>query len=313
MTLAGLLGEATDLAAASVRMAAPLAFAGLGEAWSERSGLLNIGLEAIMLCGAFAAFLVAGATGNPYLGVAAGAAAGAVAALLHAFASITCRADQTVAGLALNFLASGATSFAFLRIYGKTTQLPSCPVLAAVPVPWLSELPFVGRVLFHQSVLVYALYAALAASWVVLSRTEWGNRLDAAGENPRAADSVGLDVARLRYLAAAVNGALGGIGGAFLTVAMLGFFMENVTSGRGYIALVVVILGRRHPVGVFLAALMLGAADALQFKVQTLGVAIPSQVFIMFPYVATVAVLLLTAGRSRPPAALGIPFDRRAR
>jgi simple sugar transport system permease protein len=313
MTFAGLLGEATDYAAASVRMAAPLAFAGLGEAWSERSGLLNIGLEAIMLSGAFSAFLVSGATGNPYLGVAAGAAAGAVVALLHAFVSVTCRADQTLAGLAMNFLASGATSFAFLRIYGKTTRLPSCPMLPAVPFPGLSHLPFVGRVLFHQSVLVYVAYAALAVSWVVFSRTEWGTRLHAAGENPRAADSVGLSVARLRYLAAFANGCLGGVGGAFLTVAMLGFFTENVTSGRGYIALVVVILGRRHPAGVFLAALMLGAADALQFRVQTLGVAIPSQVFIMFPYVATVAVLVVTAGRSRPPAALGIPFDRRER
>jgi general nucleoside transport system permease protein len=313
MTWAGFLGEATDLASASVRMAAPLAFAGLGEAWSERSGLLNIGLEAIMLCGAFAAFLVAGATGSPTLGVLAGAAGGVAVALLHAFVSIRCRADQTVAGLALNFLASGVTSFAFLRIYGKTTRLPSCPMLPVIPVPGLSDLPVVGPVLFRQSVLVYLAYAAVAVSWVLLARTEWGTRLQAAGENPRAADSVGLSVSRLRYLAAIANGCLGGIGGAFLTLAMLGFFMENVTSGRGYIALVVVILGRRHPLGVFLAALMLGAADALQFRVQTLGVPIPSQVFIMFPYVATVVVLLLSAGRSRAPAALGLPFDRRER
>jgi simple sugar transport system permease protein len=245
--------------------------------------------------------------------VGAGAAAGAVVALVHAFLAVTCRADQTVAGLALNFLASGVTSFAFLRLYGRGTDLPSCPVLAAVPVPGLSDIPFLGRVLFHQSALVYLACAALVVSWVVFSRTEWGTRLHAVGENPRGADSVGLSVARLRYLAAAVNGALGGVGGASLTVATLGFFQENITGGRGYIALVVVILGRRHPAGVFLAALMLGAADALQFRVQALGVAIPSQLFIMFPYVATIAVLLFTAGRSRPPAALGLPFDRRER
>jgi len=310
---AGLLDQLGDLATASVRMATPLALAGLGEAWSERSGLLNIGLEAVMLGGAFAAFLVAAATGSPWLGVGAGAAAGAVVALVHAFLAVTCRADQTVAGLALNFLASGVTSFAFLRLYGRGTDLPSCPVLAAVPVPGLSDIPFLGRVLFHQSALVYLACAALVVSWVVFSRTEWGTRLHAVGENPRGADSVGLSVARLRYLAAAVNGALGGVGGASLTVATLGFFQENITGGRGYIALVVVILGRRHPAGVFLAALMLGAADALQFRVQALGVAIPSQLFIMFPYVATIAVLLFTAGRSRPPAALGLPFDRRER
>jgi simple sugar transport system permease protein len=313
MSGADLAQQLGDLALASVRMATPLAFAGLGEAWSERAGLLNIGLEAVMLCGAFAAFLVAAATGSPWLGVAAGALAGCAVALVHAFLSVTCRADQTVAGLALNFLASGVTSFAFLRLYGRGTDLPSCPVLAPVPIPGLASLPVIGRVLFQQSALVYLGYAALALSWVVLSRTEWGTRLHAVGENPRAADSVGLPVARLRYLAAAVNGALGGLGGAALTVAMLGFFQENVTGGRGYIALVVVILGRRHPAGVALAALMLGAADALQFRFQAAGVAIPSQVFVMLPYVATIVVLLFTAGRARPPAALGVPFDRAER
>ncbi|MFA6506612.1 MAG: ABC transporter permease, partial [Treponemataceae bacterium] len=128
--------------------------------------------------------------------------------------------------------------------------------------------------------------------------------------NPQAADSAGLSVTRIRYLAAAANGCLGGLGGAFLTLSMLGFFMENITSGRGYIALVVVILGRRHPVGVFLASLMLGAADALQFRIQTMGIPLPSQVFLMFPYVATVIVLLFSIGKSRVPSALGIPFNR---
>lgn len=313
MTEAGFLAELTVFAAASVRMATPLVFAGLGETCSEKSGVLNIGIEGIMLCGAFSAFMVAAASGIPALGLAAGAAGGLLVALIHAFVSVGCRADQTVAGLALNFLASGGTSFVFLKAYGKTTKLPECPMLPVVPVPFLSDIPFVGPVFFRQNVLVYLSYALLVLAWVLFYKTEWGTRLHAAGENPKAADSAGLSVTRIRCAAAAANGCLGGIGGAFLTLSMLGFFMENVTSGRGYIALVVVILGRRHPAGVFLASLMLGAADALQFRLQTMGIPLPSQVFLMFPYAATVVVLLFSIGKSRAPAALGIPFDRSER
>jgi len=309
----GVLAGAVELSAAAVRMATPLLFAGLGEVYSERCGLLNIGLEAVMLTGAFSAFMVATVTGNPYLGVAGGALGGMLAALLHALVTVTAKADQTVAGLAMNFLASGVTSFAFLKIYGRTTVLPSCPVLPVLPAPLLGRLPVLGPVFFQQSVLVYLAYAVLIGSWIWFARTEYGTRMDAVGENPHAADSVGLSVARTQYLAAAANGLLGGIGGACITVATLGFFTENVTSGRGYIALVVVILGRRQAGGVFLAALMLGLADALQFRLQSMGSGIPSQVFIMFPYLATVVVLFISAGRARAPRSLGIPFNRRAR
>lgn len=300
-------------ATASLRMATPLALAGLGETWSERGGILNIGLEAIMLSGAFCGFMVSSLTGDPNLGILAGVAGGIAISMLHAFLAITCRADQTIAGLALNFFASGATSYFFLIVFGKSTKLAECPVVPVLPVPLLSSIPLLGPVLFTHNGFVYFMFLAVLLSWLVFSRTEWGTRIDATGENPRAADSAGLSVARIRYAAAAANGMLGGLAGASLTLATLGFFMENVTSGRGYIALVVVILGRRHPLGVLLAALLLGAADALQFRVQTMGSGLPSQVFIMFPYVATVLVLLFSAGRSRDPAALGQPFDRSRR
>ncbi len=304
------LPEATTFASAAVRMATPLALAGLGESYSERSGLLNIGLEAIMLSGAFSGFIVANLTQSVDLGILAAVLGGLVISLIHAFLSVTCRADQTIAGLALNFFASGITSYAFLMRFGKTTNLAKCPMTPVVPIPFLSDLPFLGPVLFRQSAFVYAVFIAIAVSALVFYRTEWGTSLTAVGENPRAADSAGLDVARIRYTAAAINGGLGGLAGAYLTLASLGFFMENVTSGRGYIALVVVILGRRAPVGVLLAALLLGAADALQFRVQTLGIGIPSQVFIMLPYVATVAVLLFSFGKTSDPGALGQAFER---
>jgi general nucleoside transport system permease protein len=308
-----LLPGATSFAQAAVRMATPLALAGLGEAYSERSGLLNIGLEAIMLTGAFSGFMVANLTQSLALGILAGALGGLAISLIHAFLSVTCRADQTIAGLALNFFASGLTSYAFLMRFGKTTALAKCPMVPALPIPLLSDIPFLGPVLFRQSVFVYAAFMAVGLSALIFRRTEWGTSLAAVGENPRAADSAGLGVAKTRYVAAAINGCLGGLAGAYLTLGSLGFFMENVTSGRGYIALVVVILGRRAPFGVLLAALLLGAADALQFRAQTLGIDIPSQLFIMFPYVATVVVLLFSFGRSSDPGALGLPFDRSRR
>lgn len=305
-----LLPAATTFASAAVRMASPLALAGLGEAYSERGGVLNIGLEAIMLSGAFCGFIVANLTQDVNLGILAAIAGGLIIGLIHAALSVSCRADQTIAGLALNFFALGLTSYGFLMRFGKTTNLAKCPVTPVLPIPLLSDVPFLGPVLFRQNAFVYAVFIAVIVSLVVFARTEWGTSLVAVGENPQAADSAGLSVGRIRYTAAAINGALGGLAGAALTLGSLGFFMENVTSGRGYIALVVVILGRRAPIGVLLAALLLGAADALQFRVQTLGMNIPSQLFIMFPYVATVLVLLFSAGRSSDPAALGQPFER---
>jgi simple sugar transport system permease protein len=305
-----ILPEATTFAAAAVRMATPLALAGLGEAYSERSGLLNIGLEGIMLSGAFCGFIVANITQNLVLGILAGVLGGLMISLIHAVLSVACRADQTIAGLALNFFALGVTSYAFLMRFGKTTNLAKSPMTAILPIPFLSTIPFFGPVLFRQNAFVYAVFVAVAVSALVFYRTEWGTSLTAAGENPRAADSAGLGVGRIRYTAAAINGCLGGLAGASLTLGSLGFFMENVTSGRGYIALVVVILGRRGPMGVLLAALLLGAADALQFRVQTLGIPIPSQMFIMFPYVVTVLVLLFSFGKTSDPSALGQPFER---
>jgi general nucleoside transport system permease protein len=307
------LGELSTFAAASVRMATPLALAGLGEAYSERSGILNIGLESIILSGAFCGFMAANATMSLALGVLAGVAGGLLMSLLHAYLSVSCRADQTIAGLALNFLAAGLTSYAFLLRFGKSTDLPRCPVAPPIAIPVLSDIPLLGPALFDQNAFAYASFATVALSVLVFRRSEWGLSLCAVGESPQAADSVGLSVERTRYAAAAVNGALGGLAGAAITLGSLGFFMENVSSGKGYIALVAVILGRRQPLGVFAAALLLGAADALQFRAQAMGLGIPSQAFIMFPYVATVLVLLFSIGKGSEPAALGKSFDRSRR
>ena len=300
----------TAFFAAALRMAIPLTLAGLGETVSERSGVINIGLEAIMLSGAFFAFITVFSTGNFALGILAGIAGGMAVSAIHGILSLKCRADQTISGLALNFLVLGLTNFLFLKSFGKTTTLPSIPVVKPLAIPLLSKVPVIGPVFFEMDIFGYITILSVILLCVLFYKTEWGISLLAAGEHPRAADTAGLPVERIRFLACLANGCFGGLGGAYLTVSRLGFFTENVTAGRGYIALVTVILGRRNPLGVFFAALLLGAAEALQFRLQTSGMNIPSQVFTMFPYVITVVVLLFSVGRDHTPSALGIPYER---
>ncbi len=308
-----LIGTLTVLFAASIRMATPLTLAGLGETFSEKSGILNIGLEGIMLSGAFFSFISAYYTQSILLGVIGGCLGGVFISMIHGYVSIRLNMDQTIAGLALNFLALGLTSFFFLMAFGKTTELPECPVVSQLAIPLLSDIPVIGPALFNQDPFVYLTFILVAVSYVILHKTEWGVNIQATGEHPKAADAAGIDVFKIRYRAVFLNGLFGGLAGSYLTLALLGFFMENITSGKGYIALVVVILGRRHPVGVLLAAIVVGAADALQFRLQTMGAGIPSQVFNMFPYVITVVVLFFSIGKNKTPAALGEPYIRSMR
>ena len=296
--------------AATVRMAAPIALAGLGETISEKAGVSNIGVEAIMLSGAYFSFWAMFQSGTIALAIAFGMLGGVGASLVHAFLALHCKADQTIAGLALNFLFLGLTSFLFLMQFGKTTTLPSIPVLKPIPIPLLSRIPIVGEALFAQDPFVYVLYVMVILLLVFFYKTEWGVIVHAVGESPRAADTAGIKVNTVRYLACVANGVLGGLGGAYLTLVKLGFFMENLTSGKGYIALVAVILGRRNPLGVLCAALVIGSAEALQIRLQTLGSTIPSQAFTMLPYVVTVVVLMLSLGKGHDPAALGLPYER---
>jgi len=301
------------LFAASIRMAVPLTLAGLGETFSERSGVLNIGLEGIMLSGAFFSFMAAYITQNIMIGVIFGCLGGLLISMIHAFMSFKYYVNQTIVGIALNFFSLGLTSFLFLAYFGRTTTVPQCPVVKPIKIPLLSDLPIIGDVLFNQDIFVYFTIFACFVSYIILYKTVWGTNIDSIGEHPQAADTAGLNVKRTRYITAIINGCLGGLGGAYLTLAMLGFFMENITSGKGFIALVVVILGRRHPFGVLFAALLVGAAEALQYRLQTLGLGLPSQVFIMLPYVVTVIVLLFSIGKSGDPATLGISYKRSSR
>ena len=303
----------TSYLASAIRLATPLTLAGLGEACSERSGVINIGVEGIMLTGAFTGFMVCFWTGSVAIGMVAGAVGGMLISLLHAVLSIRCGANQTITGLALNFFALGLTSFLFLKAFGQTTTLPLCNTVQPIAIPLLSKIPVLGPVLFTQNIFVYIMVLAIIGFSILFYKTEWGVNLTAVGEHPRAADTAGLNVHGIRYLACMANGLLGGLAGSYMTLAQMGFFQENISAGQGYMALVAVILGRRDPVKILLASLAIGLASAVQFSLQTMGLGIPSQVFTMIPYVVAVLVLLLSIGRSSDPSALGVPYERSKR
>lgn len=310
----GILVMVTLYLTAAVKMATPLVFAALGETISEKAGLLNISVEGNMLAGAFAGFLTVFFTGNLPLGFLMGILGGMTISLIHAVMSIHSRADQTIVGLALNFFTLGLTSFLFYMVFGQSAELPACDTISKMPIPFLSSLPLIGPGLFGQDLLVYIAMVCVVLVALVFYRTEWGVILHAVGEHPKAADTAGLSVYKTRYLAGLLNGAFGGLGGAYMTLGSFGFFIENITAGRGYIALAVVVLGKRNPVWVFLSALVIGMAEALQYSMQTLGVPVPSQVFTMFPYVVAVLVLLASIGKTGSvPSALGLPYERNTR
>lgn len=298
---------------ASVRMAAPLTFAGIGESVGQTTGVVNIGVEGMMLSGAFTCFLVVSYTNSTVLGILAAMLIGTLFGLLHAYVSVTAKQDQTISGLAINFLILGLTSFFFLVLYGQATTLPNVKTLATLEIPLLSKIPVLGPAFFAHDAMTYILYITIIAVTVFLKKTDYGVNLIAVGENPSAADTAGISVTRTRYLASMFNGLMCGLAGSYMMVVTFGFYIENITAGRGYIALAAVTLGRRNPVAVFFVSLLIGLSEGLQFTLQSIGVPIPSQVFTMLPYLVAVGVLLFSIGRSKDPSSLGLPYDRNER
>jgi len=293
---------------AALRLAAPLLLAALGELLIERAGLIDIGIEGTMLTGAFAGFVVAVATGSPLAGVAAAAAAGvAVGALFAAFA-VTLRVDQIVVGTALNLLALGATGAFSRALYGGAP--PSAPTLGPLAQGPLAELPWLGSLLFAQTAFVPAGLLLALALGIALARTRPGLRLRAVGEAARAADAEGVSVPGVRFAAVLIGSGLAGLGGAALSLAQSDSFTEGMTAGRGFIALAIVIFGRWSAGGVLLAALFFGFVSALQFRLQARGSGIPYPVFLMFPYLVTLAVLAFASAGARAPADLGRAYAR---
>jgi simple sugar transport system permease protein len=299
----------TVFVASSLRLATPLVLAASGEVVSERAGVLNLSLEGMMLSAAFFAAWGARASGSPGVGLACGVLAALLLAVIQAVLSVNVRANQLVVGIGMNILALGATTFAYREVFGGLSR-DVIPSFEAWAVPGLSALPFVGPALFRQTPLVYAAFAIVALSALLVTKTPFGLALRAAGENPRAADQAGVPVRRVRFLCVLYTGACAGMAGSFLSVSSISTFTEGMTNGAGYLAVTAVILGGWRSSRVLFASLFFGAATALQFLLPAMGVPLPTAVLVMLPYVLALVAVSGVIGRSRPPAALTLPFVR---
>jgi len=290
--------------AAAVRVATPLLLAATGETVTERSGVINLGLEGMMLAGALAAALGASAAG-PWTGVALAILAGMLLAAVFAAVAIGARADQIIAGTAITLGAVGLTGTIYRRAYGAGGAGLALPTLAPFPLPGLVRVPILGPALFDQPAPTYIALLALPIVWFVLYRTRAGLALRATGEGAAMARAAGVRTGLVRATATLVGGGFAGLAGATLVLAQVGTFAEQMTAGRGFVAIAIVVLGRWHPFGVAIAALLFGAATALQFVFQSLGLAVPYQLFLMLPYLLTLLALAGAVGRVRAPADLG--------
>jgi len=302
--MVGLLGG-------SLTLAVPLVFGALGGVLGERAGVVNIAIDGQLLAGAFAAALFGSITGSVWGGLIGALAAGALVAALLGLFAISYYVDQVIVGVVLNVLIIGITSFMFQQVLSpNAAELNAPPRLGAVAIPVLSEIPLLGPVFFRQSPIVYLLYVAVAIVAWSLYRTKWGLRVRAVGEHPKAADTVGINVNRTRYRTVILAGAIVGIGGAFYTMVSAQAFNREMTGGAGYIALAAVIFGKWDPIRATLAALLFGFASNLQGVLSVLGSPVPSQFMLMLPYVVTIFAVAGLVGRSRPPAAVGLPYRK---
>ena len=296
--------------AGSLRLGGPLLLAATGEIFSERAGVVNVGLEGLILVGALAAFLGAYASGEPWLGMAAAVAAGLLAAGFLAWLYVGVQADQVVVGITFNLLALGLASYLYRALLGGAALSAAAPMLAGPTLPGLARLPVLGPVLFAQPPLFFATVAITAAAAWLLYCTGFGLDLRAVGENPRAAAAAGIAVQRMRTIGVLASGAGGGLAGAYLMLCQIGVFRDDIVSGHGFIALAVVIIGRWNPLGSAIAGLAFGAADALPISLQLLSLPVPSQALLALPYLLTVLAMSGAFGRVAQPAALMVRYER---
>ncbi|HKW46769.1 MAG TPA: ABC transporter permease [Gemmatimonadaceae bacterium] len=294
---------ATALAEATIRTATPLVLAASGELLVERAGLINIGLEGVILGGAFGA-LVGATHGGSALGYASGAVAGIIIMLVFAVATLGMGADQIITGTAITLLAIGATGTLYRTLYGASGAALSIETSPPLSIPLLARLPVVGIALFAQPAVTYFTYAVVPFIWWWFGHTHAGLALRAIGENPAAATAAGIPVRRYRFGATIVAGALGGTAGSVLVLAQAGTFVEGMSAGRGFIAIAIVVLGRWKPIGVGLAALLFAATTSLQYLAQAMGFNVPYQLVLALPYLLTLAALAGIGGRATPPATL---------
>jgi ABC-type uncharacterized transport system permease subunit len=298
----------TGLIAAMLRFATPLAFAAIGGVFSERSGVVNIGLEGMMLAGAFFGIWATVWSGSWVIGILMAMAFGGLFALIHAFFSIHLQTDQIVSGFAINFLALGLTGYLFRSIYGTQGTPSDVARIPDVRLPeFLRDIPYFGAIFGQLNLMIWLMFALLIGAWLVLFKTPVGLRLRSVGEHPRAADTVGINVYAVRYAAVVSSGMLAALGGAYLSIGFGGAFNENMTQGRGFIALAAVILGKWSPLGAFGATLLFGFGFAISIPLQR-EADISANLLSTLPYVLTLIALVGVIGRSIPPAAVGRPY-----
>jgi len=302
LNLAGLLRSA-------LVKAVPLTFGAMSGVLCERSGVVNIAIEGMMLTGAFVAALVGSLT-NIYIGLLAAVLSGGLLGVALAVLSIKYKTDQIIAGTVINIFATGITSFLSARFLQKYQHLNDPGRFSIIKIPILADIPFIGPIMFQHNIFVYAVYIFLILLTVALYYTRWGLRTRSVGEHPKAADTLGINVFRTRYISVIMGGFMAGFGGAYFTLGSVGRFDELMTAGRGFIGLAAMIFGNWNPFGSFSAGLLFGFFDALASKMAILKVAIPSEIMLMFPYLATMVILAGVIGRSQMPAADGTPYEK---
>jgi len=300
--------------AALIRIATPLVFATIGEMFAERAGVLNLGIEGIMLLAAMMGFSAAYFSGSLWFGIAVALATGAVAGALMGLLTVTFGLSQHVSGIGVTLLSTGLAFFFYRLIFGQPSTPPNITAFHPAPIPGLSAIPGIGSALFNQAILVYIAMALVPIAALLLYRTPWGLNLRTVGENPHAADSAGVSVVRARYQALILSGALMGVGGAFLSMVQFNAFTFGVISGRGWVCIALVVFGQWNPWKCAAGALLFAFIDALQLRLQASGIIdVPYQIFLMMPFVLTIVAMALVSRNARAPAALLIPFRREER
>jgi ABC-type uncharacterized transport system permease subunit len=290
-----------------IRLATPYLFAAIGETFGQLSGVLNLGVEGIMLVGAYAGFYTTFHTQNPWLGLLTAILVGGLMGLAMAFISVTLKAEQGISGIGLYLFGLGMSDLLFQTTLGTVETVNG---FQAIHIPLLSDIPVIGGIFFRQNLLVYVAFALVPIAWFILNKTTWGLMIKAVGQNPAAADALGVNVSRVRYITVTVGGILSGVAGASLSIALLNVFQQNLTSGMGFIAVALVYFGGWSPSGVLLGSLLFSSVSALQLWVQTLGIKVPAEVATMMPYVLTILVLIFAVRKVNQPTALTKIFDR---
>lgn len=295
----------------ALTLSIPMIFGSLGGLLCERSGIVNIAIEAQLLLGAFTAVLAASITNNPWVGLVAAMLGGVLVSAILALFAIKYLVDQTIVGVVVNVLVAGLTGFLYSRVLQEdAANLNSAPKLPTFEIPGLSQIPVIGPVLFNQSVLVYIMYITVGIIWFALNKTKWGLRTRAVGEHPKAADTLGVNVNRLRFTNVLYAGVVAGMGGAFFTLVSVSSFNANMTAGQGYIALAALIFGRWKPFGALFASLLFGFTLQLNFVLSLLGTSVPTELLAMLPYLVTIFAVAGLVGVSRGPAAAGKPYTK---